>query len=218
MPRYRQNIFVKFSENLSSLNIDTYRTLKSPSEGIYKEKGSKFLAFAFPVNTEEDIKERLVEVRKEYHDARHHCYAWVLGADKSRYRANDDGEPSNSAGKPILGKLQSHDLSQILIVVVRYFGGIKLGVGGLINAYRSAADDAILNGTIVKRRMKTLFEINFGYDAMNDVMTIIKSKKIEQLSHQFELDCKIRLAVPQSEFEPIKKDFLKIKGVQISVD
>lgn len=198
--------------------IDTYRTLKAPSEGIYKEKGSKFLAFAYPVNTEEEIKERLDEVRKEYYDARHHCYAWFLGADKSRFRANDDGEPSNSAGKPILGKLQSHDLSQILIVVVRYFGGIKLGVGGLINAYRSAADDAIINGTIVKRRMKTFFEINFGYDAMNDVMTMIKSKKIEQLSHQFELDCKIRLAVPQSEFQEVKKGFSKIDGVDIKAD
>ena len=198
--------------------IDTYRTLKSPSEGIYKEKGSKFLAFAFPVNTEDEIKKRLDEVGKEYYDARHHCYAWFLGADKSRYRANDDGEPSNSAGKPILGKLQSHDLSQILIVVVRYFGGIKLGVGGLINAYRSAADDAILNGTIIQRKMKTFFEVNFGYDAMNDVMIIIKSKKIDQFSHQFKLDCKIKLAVPQSEFQLVKEDFLKIDGVSISVD
>lgn len=195
--------------------IDTYRTLKASSEGIYKEKGSKFLAFAFPVNTEDEIKERLDEVRKEYYDARHHCYAWFLGADKGRFRANDDGEPSNSAGKPILGKLQSHDLSQILIVVVRYFGGIKLGVGGLINAYRSAADDAIKNGTIVKRRMKTFFEINFGYDAMNDVMTLIKSKKIEQLSHHFELDCKIKLAVPQSEFQIIKDVFEEIDGVKV---
>jgi uncharacterized YigZ family protein len=198
--------------------IDTYRTLKSPSEGIYKEKGSKFLAFAFPVNTEEDIKEKLAEIRKAYYDARHHCYAWVLGADKSRYRANDDGEPSNSAGKPILGKLQSHDLSQVLIIVVRYFGGVKLGVGGLINAYRSAADDAILNGVIVQRKMKTFFEIHFRYDAMNDVMTIIKSKKIEQLSHLFELDCKIKLAVPQSEFKSISEAFLKIEGVEITVN
>lgn len=198
--------------------IDTYRTLKSTSEGVYKEKGSKFLAFAFPVNIEDEIKARLDEIRKEYYDARHHCYAWVLGADKSRYRANDDGEPSNSAGKPILGKLQSHDLSQVLIIVVRYFGGVKLGVGGLINAYRSAADDAIQNGVIVQRRMKTFFEIHFGYDAMNDVMTLIKSKKIEQLSYQFELNCKIKLAVPQSEFQPIKEDFLKIDGVKVSAD
>jgi uncharacterized YigZ family protein len=195
--------------------IDTYRTLKSSSTGVYKEKGSKFLAFAFPVETEDEIKDRLYEVRKKYYDARHHCYAWFLGADKSRFRANDDGEPSNSAGKPILGKLQSHDLSQILIVVVRYFGGVKLGVGGLINAYRSAADDAILNGTIIQRKMKTFFEINFGYKAMNDVMTIIKSKKLEQLSHQFELACKIKLAVPQSEFERVKKNFLKVDGVKI---
>lgn len=195
--------------------IDTYRTLKAPSTGIYKEKGSKFLAFAFPVNNEEDIKEKLEEIRKAYYDARHHCYAWFLGADKSRFRANDDGEPSNSAGKPILGKLQSHDLSQILIVVVRYFGGIKLGVGGLINAYRSAADDAILNGTIVQRRMKTYFEIKFGYHAMNDVMTLIKSNKIEQLAHQFELDCKIKLAVPLSEFDTVKRNFLKIEKVKV---
>ena len=195
--------------------IDTYRTLKAPSEGIYKEKGSKFLAFAFPVETEEGIKQKLDEVRKKYYDARHHCYAWFLGADKSRFRANDDGEPSNSAGKPILGKLQSHDLSQVLIVVVRYFGGIKLGVGGLINAYRSAADDAILNGTIVQRKMKTFFEIQFSYEAMNDVMTFIKSKRIEQVSHQFELDCKIKLAIPQSEFEMVKKGLLKIDGVDV---
>lgn len=198
--------------------IDTYRTLKTASEGIYKEKGSKFLAFAFPVNTEKDIKENLEKIRKKYYDARHHCYAWVLGADKSRYRANDDGEPSNSAGKPILGKLQSHDLSQVLIIVVRYFGGVKLGVGGLINAYRSAADDAIKNGVIVQRKVKTFFEIHFGYDAMNDVMTLIKSKKIEQLSHQFELDCKIKMAVPQSEYPGIKEDFLKIKGVDVSIN
>jgi len=197
------------------LIIDTYRTLKAPSEGIYKEKGSKFLAFAFPVETEEGIKQKLDEVRKKYYDARHHCYAWFLGADKSRFRANDDGEPSNSAGKPILGKLQSHDLSQVLIVVVRYFGGIKLGVGGLINAYRSAADDAILNGTIVQRKMKTFFEIQFSYEAMNDVMTFIKSKRIEQVSHQFELDCKIKLAIPQSEFEMVKKGLLKIDGVDV---
>jgi uncharacterized YigZ family protein len=167
------------------------------------------------VETEDDIKEKLEEVRKKYYDARHHCYAWALGADRSRFRANDDGEPSNSAGKPILGKLLSHDLSQILIVVVRYFGGVKLGVGGLINAYRSAADDAIINGAIVQRKMKTFFEINFAYEAMNDVMTLIKSQKIEQLSHQFELDCNIRLAVPLSEFEKIKADFGKIDGVKV---
>ena len=195
--------------------IDTYRSLSHRSEGLYKEKGSKFIGIAIPVKDEDEIKEALDSISKEYHDARHHCYAWTLGADRSRYRANDDGEPSSSAGKPILGRLESFKLTQLLIVVVRYFGGTKLGVGGLINAYRSAAEDAINNGKIVERKMKTYFEIKFTYEVMNEVMQLVKNSTIDQLSHQFELDCQMKLACAQGEFEAIKTVFLKVENVEL---
>jgi uncharacterized YigZ family protein len=194
---------------------DTYRTLATASEGIYKEKGSKFIAFAIPVRTEEDIKEAQDELRKKYHDARHHCYAWALGVERELFRANDDGEPSNSAGKPILGRLESHDLTFLLIVVVRYFGGVKLGVGGLINAYRSAAEDAILNGKIVKRKQKMVFEVLFNYDQMNDVMQVVKNADLKQLEHDFALACKLKLACPHAAFSDLKDVFLAIEGVEI---
>ena len=195
--------------------IDSYRTLSSSSEGLFKDKGSKFIAIAVPVTSEDEVKEALESIRNKYHDARHHCYAWTLDADRKRFRANDDGEPSNSAGKPILGRLESFQLTQLLIVVVRYFGGVKLGVGGLINAYRSAAEDAINNGTIVNRKMKMYFEVHFKYPQMNDIMQLIKNKKIEQLNHDFALDCKITLALPQGSFNELKDVFLSFDNVKI---
>jgi len=195
--------------------IDSYKTLSEASEGIYKEKGSKFIAFAIPVKTEEEIKVELDLIRKKYHDARHHCYAWTLGADRSRFRANDDGEPSNSAGKPILGRLDAHGLSQLLIVVIRYFGGIKLGVGGLINAYRSAAEDAILNGKIIDRKMKMYFEIHFQYDKMNEIMQLVKNSNLDQLEHDFALDCKMKLACPNGNFSELKNVLLAIDNVEV---
>ena len=195
--------------------IDSYKTLSKTSEGIYKEKGSKFIAVAVPVVSEDEIKERLIEIRKKYHDARHHCYAWTLGADRLHQRSNDDGEPSNSAGKPILGQLDSYNLTQLLIVVVRYFGGVKLGVGGLIVAYRSAAKETIENGKIVDRKMKTYFEIHFLYPQMNDVMQLIKNSAIEQLEHQFELECKMKLACNQGEFNAHKSVFLGFDSVKL---
>ena len=130
---------------------DTYKTIEKPSEGLFKDKGSKFISFAFPVDNEEEIKEIVQSIKKEHHSARHHCYAWRLGADQLLFRANDDGEPSSTAGKPILGQIQSFDLTNILIVVVRYFGGTLLGVSGLINAYRNAALDAINQAEIVEK-------------------------------------------------------------------
>lgn len=195
--------------------IDSYKTLESPSEGIYKEKGSKFIAFAFPVTTDEEIKEALDSIRKKYHDARHHCYAWTLGADRKKFRANDDGEPSNSAGKPILGRLDSFELTQLLIVVIRYFGGVKLGVGGLINAYRSAAEDAILNGKVVNRKMKMYFEVLFQYAQMNDVMQVVKHSNVNQIEHDFGLECKLKLACPEGEFSELKSVFLDIDNVEV---
>ena len=144
------------------------------TEGFYKEKGSKFLAFAFPVSSEEEIKEQILVLKKEYYDARHHCYAYILGKDAAHYRANDDGEPGHSAGDPILGQIRSHNLTDVLIVVVRYFGGTKLGVGGLIHAYKTAATDAIANNTIVKKIVTASIKIHFEYLSMNSVMKLIK--------------------------------------------
>lgn len=195
--------------------IDSYKTLKAPSEGLYKEKGSKFIAVAIPVRNEEEIKVQLEELRKKYYDARHHCYAWALGVGREFHRANDDGEPSNSAGKPILGRLESHDLTFLLIVVVRYFGGVKLGVGGLINAYRSAAEDAILNGVIVKKKQKMIFEVYFEYPQMNDIMQLVKNNPLTQLDQQFELHCKLKLSCPNGKFSQLKAVFLGIENVKI---
>lgn len=193
---------------------DTYKTISKPSEGYYKEKGSKFPTFAFPVTTEEEIKEIRDKLRKDYFDARHHCYGWRLGADLKQYRANDDGEPSSTAGKPILGQIQSNELTNILIVVIRYFGGTKLGVSGLINAYRTAAADAISNASIINKTVNDIYEIKFQYAAMNDVMRIIKEDKPLQLNQQFDLNCSITISIRQSEVEKLIEKFKKINTVK----
>lgn len=164
---------------------DSYKTIKSNSEGIYREKGSKFIALAFPVKTESQIKEILAGIKKDYFDARHHCYAYRLGWDYSAYRINDDGEPSGTAGKPIYGQILSNELTNILIVVIRYFGGIKLGVSGLINAYKTATIDAIKNSTIITNIVQDVMEVNFSYDLMSKIMTILKSDGIQILNTEY---------------------------------
>ncbi|MGE5384049.1 MAG: IMPACT family protein [Omnitrophica WOR_2 bacterium] len=158
---------------------DTYKTIEAPSQGLYKEKGSKFLAFAFPVTNELEIKAQIESLRREYYDARHHCFAYIIGFDKSAWRINDDGEPSGTAGKPIYGQLQSHDLTNVLVVVVRYFGGIKLGVSGLINAYKLAAKDAIENAIIVERTINELYKLEFPYELMNEAMKLVKEYDLQ---------------------------------------
>ncbi|MCD4710671.1 MAG: YigZ family protein, partial [Bacteroidales bacterium] len=158
---------------------DLYKTIQTPSEGIYKEKGSKFLSFACRVSNEESIKQHLATLQKQYHDARHHCYAWRLEPEKSRYRVNDDGEPSGSAGRPIYGQIVSRDLTDLLVVVVRYFGGTLLGVGGLINAYRSAASDALDHTSIIECKVYDRLRLEFGYDRMNAVMKVIKDFQLD---------------------------------------
>jgi len=163
---------------------DTYRTISKPSEGIFKDKGSKFISFAFPVISEDEIREIIHSIKKEHHSARHHCYAWRLGHEKLLFRANDDGEPSSTAGKPILGQIQSHDLTNILIVVVRYFGGILLGTNGLINAYRNAATDAVNQAEIVERVVEKELLIEYGYKGMNEVMKVFKDEKLPQIDPQ----------------------------------
>ncbi|MDY0342472.1 MAG: YigZ family protein [Lentimicrobium sp.] len=177
---------------------DTYRTILNESTGIYKEKGSKFLAFALPVDNEDRVKQELERLRKTYYDARHHCYAYIIGYDKSAWRINDDGEPSGTGGRPIHGQLLSNDLTNVLVVVVRYFGGIKLGVGGLINAYRSAAADAIANAEIVEEMIKEVYELRFKYEEMNNVMKVLKDDEVEILDSDFNLSCKMKIRIRRS--------------------
>ncbi len=194
---------------------DTYYTIAEPTEGLYKEKGSKFIALAYPVYSEDEVKDVLAEVRKKYYDARHHCYAYILGADKSRYRANDDGEPNHSAGDPILGQIRSADLSNILVIVVRYFGGTKLGVGGLITAYKTATAESLAIATVVEKHETTLLQVHYAYPQMNDIMSLVKEHDLAVRDQQFELDCKLTLEVRKSLEEEITNKLKEIEGVTV---
>ena len=170
---------------------DFYHTIQAPSEGLYKEKGSKFLAYAFPVRTLDEVKAHLEQLRKDYFDARHHCYAYILGPNKDVWRANDDGEPSGTGGRPLHGQLLSADLTDTLIVVVRYFGGILLGASGLANAYKTAAHDAIDHATIIEKTIDVRYRLHFEYVTMNDVMRILKEFDLKPENQQFDLDCSL---------------------------
>ncbi|GAA4444236.1 YigZ family protein [Pontibacter saemangeumensis] len=195
---------------------DTYRTIEAPAEGLYKEKGSKFIALAYPVHTEEEVKEVIAELKKQYYDARHHCYAYSLGADKARFRANDDGEPNHSAGDPILGQIRSADLSNLLIVVVRYFGGTKLGVSGLINAYKTAAADALANATVVEKHETALLQARYAYPQMNDVMALVKAYDLPIRNQRFELDCRLTLEVRKKLQGEVATKLGAIEGVSVT--
>lgn len=184
---------------------DFYKTIAVPVEGLYKEKGSKFISFAYPVQTEEQIKGIVAELKDKFYDARHHCYAWMLGTGKKNFRANDDGEPSSTAGRPILGQIQSNDLTNILIVVVRYFGGTKLGVSGLIHAYREAAADALNHAEIIEKTVDEQFRICFSYLVLNDVMKIIKEENPDVLERNFELQCEMLLSIRQKDLAYLKE-------------
>ncbi len=177
---------------------DTYLTLSKNSEGFYKEKGSKFLAFALVVRDEDDVKAHLAELKKKYYDARHHCYAYILGKHAEKYRANDDGEPGHSAGDPILGQIKSKGLTDTLIVVIRYFGGSKLGISGLINAYKTAAADAIENNSVRENLVLTKIKIQFEYPVLNKVMKLVKDHELEIVSQKMEISCEMILGVRQS--------------------
>lgn len=199
-------------------HADSYFSLARQGEGVFKDRGSKFLYFSFPVSSEEDIKINLATLRKTYFDASHHCYAWVLGSDGGAFRANDDGEPNHSAGDPILGQIRSKQLTNILIVVVRYFGGTKLGISGLIQAYKTSAALAIEENEIIQEWVKIELELKFPYPAMNDVMKVIKAQSLEIISQEMELDCKIIVSFRAGLASEILKKFGEIEGVQIKVD
>lgn len=193
----------------------TYKTIAAKSEGYFKDKGSKFLAFAWPVCSEKETKEILDRLKKEHHNARHHCYAWRLGVDEITFRANDDGEPSSTAGKPILGQLLSFDVTNVFIVVVRYFGGTLLGTSGLINAYKTAAADALSNARIVTKTIEVKYKLHFTYPHMNDVMQIIKQENLNIVDTQFEIECDLFFTVRKSEAGRIEKIFQNYYGVEI---
>lgn len=182
-----------------------YKTLENASTGFYKEKGSKFLAFAIPCKTEEEIKEHIQQLRKEHYQAVHVCSAFRLGSDKKKYRASDDGEPSNSAGAPILGQIQSFDLTNILIAVVRYYGGINLGVGGLINAYRTASKEALENAQIIELEDQLLITLLYDYNEMPQVMTILKNSPAKIIDQDFQLSCKLSVQLPVSEMKLLEQ-------------
>lgn len=199
-------------------NSDLYKTISKPSlEVLFKEKNSKFYGYAFPVTKEDDVKLLLENLKKQHHSARHFCYAYQLGKeDKSLiYRANDDGEPNNSAGMPIYGQIQSFGVTDILIVVIRYFGGVKLGVGGLISAYKTAAQMALENAKIVERTINFELSLEFEYNLLNNVMRIIKEQNLTVSSQEMELNCKIVLTVRKKNLQKIKKRFQTIYGVTV---
>jgi len=190
---------------MAQLSTDRYRSIEAPSNGSYRDLGSRFLAFAYPVESEAEIKEKLASLKKEYFDAKHHCYAYRLGLTGERWRANDDGEPSSSAGRPILGQLLSNDLSDILVVVVRYFGGTKLGIPGLIKAYKSATSDALSKAVTIEKTACQTWRVTFGYESMNEVMKCLKDLKIETLSQKMDSSCSFVIRVPLLQVSEIEE-------------
>lgn len=207
-------IFFNFVLLLQQMESDIYKTLAKQSEGLFKDKGSKFIGFAYPVSTEDEIKEILSKIKKQYHDATHYCWAYRLGFENETWRVNDDGEPSGSAGRPIYGQILSKELTNVFVVVVRYYGGVKLGVSGLINAYRTAAAEALENGQIIEKTIDFTVDVKFDYNAMNPVMKIIKDENIRQLNHNFDLYCSIRLVIRKRDLERILALLAKINNVE----
>jgi uncharacterized YigZ family protein len=197
---------------------DLYKTILSNTKGQFKDRGSRFIALAFHVVSEEEIKEKIAQLRKEYHDARHHCFAWRLGPDMERYRVNDDGEPSGSAGRPIFGQIQSRELTDILVVVIRYFGGTLLGVGGLINAYRSSTTTALDQATIIEKRVEKQIKLKFSYDAINAVMGIVKEFGLKPEHQHFDLNCSLSTRVWMRQIPAVVEKIGKIEHCKIVLE
>ncbi len=195
---------------------DSYKTIKKSSEGFFKDRGSKFFAYAYPMTSEIALKEQIDILKKTHHTARHYCYAYRFKQDYSIYRANDDGEPTNAAGKPILGQIDAKELTQIAVVVVRYFGGTKLGVGGMMNAYKYAALDALNHAHIVECTIDDVFEVSFGYPEMNTVMRFIKELDVEISQQIMELDCKIQFKIRRNDACKAREKFSGLKNIVIN--
>ncbi len=195
---------------------DEYRTINKESTGFFKDKGSKFYSYVFPVENEEEVKDILVRLKKEHHSARHHCYAWRIGTEEIKFRANDDGEPSSTAGKPILGQLQSYDVTNILLVVVRYFGGTLLGTSGLINAYKNASIDVLNTVEIQTKLIEKKYELSFEYPLLNTVMQILKQEELEIINTDFKENCKLWFKVRKNDAERVLEIFADIFGVKIT--
>lgn len=194
---------------------EKYLTINKSVESIYKEKGSKFLSFLYPVTSVEEVKEYLTQLKKKYYDATHHCYAYIIGYDKETFRMNDDGEPSSTAGKPIYGQLQSNDLTNVLLVVVRYFGGTKLGVSGLIKAYKESSAECIALAEIVEKQVKHKYIIYFAYEDMNVVMNILKQNNAEQKNQIFDLNCQIEVLIDKRNSLKFESSIPPISTIRI---
>lgn len=196
------------------MNSDIYKTITSSSQGLYKEKGSRFISFAIPVSDQDEIKTIIDKIRKEHHEAKHHCYAYMIGHERTVWRVNDDGEPSGTAGRPILGQINSYCLTNILIVVSRYFGGTLLGVSGLINAYRTAAASAIQNAELIEKTLQEYYEITYPYISMNDVMRILKEENLGQSQQSFDLECRLLLNFRVSVREKVLNRLSRIDSLK----
>lgn len=199
------------------MNKDVYHSIAATSEGSFKDRGSRFLAYAFPVENENEVREHIKNLKKEHHSARHHCYAFRIGAKEPAFRSNDDGEPSGTAGRPIYGQILSRDLTNILIVVVRYFGGTKLGTSGLINAYRSAAEECLEQAKIIDLVITKSCEIRFDYELLNPVMRIVDEEETEIMEKDFTESCRMILNIRESEFERVTARMAKLPGIQLII-
>lgn len=197
---------------------DTYKTIENPAEGIFRDRGSKFLAYAFPINSENDIKAIVAQLKSEHPKANHHCWAMRLTIDRSVFRVNDDGEPSGTAGRPILNTLLSKDLTNLVVVVVRYFGGTLLGVPGLINAYKVATEEALNQSVIISKTVNDVYTVSFDYLQMNDIMRIIKDENLTILNQAFDNDCSIQLSIRKTQVEQALFKLSKVSGTKVKYD
>jgi uncharacterized YigZ family protein len=197
---------------------DTYKTIEKPAEGIFRDRGSKFLAYAFPINSENDIKAIVGQLKSEHPKANHHCWAMRLTIDRSVFRVNDDGEPSGTAGRPILNTLLSKDLTNLVVVVVRYFGGTLLGVPGLINAYKAASEEALNQSVIIFKTVNDVYTVSFDYLQMNDIMRIIKDENLVILNQAFDNDCSVQLSIRKTQVEQALFKLSKVSGTKVKYD
>ena len=197
---------------------DTYRTIEKPAEGLFRDRGSKFLGFAYPIQSESGLKPIIAKLKSEHPKANHHCSALRLGIDRSVFRVNDDGEPSGTAGRPILNTLLSRDLTNIAVVVVRYFGGTLLGVPGLINAYKTATEDALNNAVVIEKTVNDFYTVHFDYLQMNDVMRIIKEDNLLIVTQNFDTECSIQLSIRKTQVNQVMGKLNKLSGLVVKYD